>query len=429
MMIKKSFFGLAKPRLEYQSLTGVAPEPKVIPPPEQATFLLEGPFKERDPELFNEGDSVKVGQKISHSRDGAYALSTVSGTIASVAPFTGDFGQVYTMVDVDAQAQGNESVDDAFGRQSNVPSLELALDYLAELPGAPPLTQFTDPDKPIHTIVIYGGDTDLLISTNQYIVKSRIDDLKNGIDALKTVSGVDKVVLAIPGEMMQGYGHLGAEVKKVDTAYPSAFPHKIMEKVIGRAWLAGQSAQDLGVCFIKAEAVASLGKAFEEGRPPTRKLLTVVDKSLNQTLVSAVLGTPIGNILDSLGIRLNDKDRIILGGPMTGSAIYTTAYPVRPETDALMVQDHNDIAEVSDYPCINCGECVRICPVRIPVNMLVRFLEAGQYEAGADQYDLHACIDCGLCSFVCVSKIPIFQYIRLAKYELERMKAAEAENE
>jgi electron transport complex protein RnfC len=59
----------------------------------------------------------------------------------------------------------------------------------------------------------------------------------------------------------------------------------------------------------------------------------------------------------------------------------------------------------------------------------VRFLEAGQYEAGADQYDLYACIGCGLCSFVCVSKIPIFQFIRLAKYELERMKAAEAENE
>jgi electron transport complex protein RnfC len=61
--------------------------------------------------------------------------------------------------------------------------------------------------------------------------------------------------------------------------------------------------------------------------------------------------------------------------------------------------------------------------------MLVRFLEAGQYEAGADQYDLYSCIGCGLCSFVCVSKIPIFQFIRLAKYELERMKAAEAENE
>ena len=60
------------------------------------------------------------------------------------------------------------------------------------------------------------------------------------------------------------------------------------------------------------------------------------------------------------------------------------------------------------------------------VNMLVRFLEAGQYQEAADNYDLNSCIDCGLCSYVCVSKIPIFQYIRLAKYELNRATTAEA---
>jgi len=60
--------------------------------------------------------------------------------------------------------------------------------------------------------------------------------------------------------------------------------------------------------------------------------------------------------------------------------------------------------------------------------MLVRFLEAGQYEEAADNYDLFSCIECGLCSFVCVSRIPIFQYIKLAEYELERAKTVEATN-
>jgi len=68
---------------------------------------------------------------------------------------------------------------------------------------------------------------------------------------------------------------------------------------------------------------------------------------------------------------------------------------------------------------------VRACPAKIQVHMLVRFLEAGQYEEAADNYDLLSCIECGLCSFVCVSRIPIFQYIKLAKYELDRAKASE----
>jgi electron transport complex protein RnfC len=97
-----------------------------------------------------------------------------------------------------------------------------------------------------------------------------------------------------------------------------------------------------------------------------------------------------------------------------------------PDTDGVVVIDRSDAAYASDYPCINCGDCVRVCPTQIQVHMLVRFLEAGQYEEAADNYDLYSCIECGLCSFVCVSKIPIFQYIRLAKYELERAAASEA---
>ena len=72
---------------------------------------------------------------------------------------------------------------------------------------------------------------------------------------------------------------------------------------------------------------------------------------------------------------------------------------------------------------------MRICPANVPVNLLVRFLEAGQYTEGADLYDLYSCIECGLCSYVCVSRIPIYQYIKLAKYEIGRITSAEEMNE
>ena len=95
----------------------------------------------------------------------------------------------------------------------------------------------------------------------------------------------------------------------------------------------------------------------------------------------------------------------------------------------VLLQDREDISLVSDYPCINCGDCVRTCPARIQVNLLVRFLEAGLYEEAAQEYDLNACLECGICSYVCVSRIPIFQYIRLAKHELGRMTTEETTDE
>ena len=60
--------------------------------------------------------------------------------------------------------------------------------------------------------------------------------------------------------------------------------------------------------------------------------------------------------------------------------------------------------------------------------MLVRFLEAGQYQEAADEYDLLSCVDCGLCSFFCVAQIPIFQYIRLGKHGLARIQQVEESN-
>jgi electron transport complex protein RnfC len=171
--------------------------------------------------------------------------------------------------------------------------------------------------------------------------------------------------------------------------------------------------------------VASLGKTYRNEQIPVHKILTLITKDGRQRLIKTTIGTPIRDILDRYDVSINEEDRIILGGPMRGSAVYSLDHPVGPDTDGLLILDRADAAYATDYPCINCGDCIRVCPARIQVHLLVRFLEAGQFEEAADNYDLYSCIECGLCSFVCVSRIPIFQYIKLAKYELDRAKASE----
>jgi electron transport complex protein RnfC len=201
-----------------------------------------------------------------------------------------------------------------------------------------------------------------------------------------------------------------------------------VKNILGKVVPAGKNPEDIGVCFISAEAVASIGNAFSSGQIPTTKVLTLVNKDGSKTLVSARIGTPTIDIFNAFNIKFNENDRIIFGGPMTGSSVYSEDHPVQPDTDAIIVQDRNDIPFISDYPCTNCGDCIRVCPANIQINLLVRFLEAGQYEDAADQYDLFSCIECGLCSYVCVSEMPIFQYIRSAKYELGMANSAEATN-
>jgi electron transport complex protein RnfC len=424
-MFKKLFVGLTRPQLEYEKLPVRLPQAERIPAPKTITLLHPKNEDHRLPSVLGIGDPVKTGQKLSlYSDQNFYVISPVTGTVAGFSPYTGDFGKSYIAITI---AVGkDERFDDAFRQKMQNPTMELAAGYLAYVPGNPPWSVLADSENGIKTIVIRGVDPDPMVATSQYIAQSRINDLKKGIGILKEVSGVQDVILITAGESVQGYGHIGAQVKGVKTTYPSALPHMVMKAVLGQVVPAGKTCEDLGVCFFNAEAVASIGKAFESGRLPTTKTLTLVKKDGTSKIVETPIGTPIANILEAYGESVNEYDRVVFGGPMTGSAVYSLEHPVQPDTDSIIVMDRDKAASVSDYPCTNCGECVRICPAEMQVHMLVRFLEANQYEHAAETYDLYSCIECGMCSYVCVSRIPIFQYIRLAKYELQRAKTSEA---
>jgi len=426
-MLRKLFFGPSVPRIEYEVLPVKMLEPDLIPPSNQVVLFHPKTDKLNVPALFRPGDDVQTGQKIAlFADDPAYVIASETGRISSISPFTGDYGKSYLAITINIEEK--EVTDNQFESVVQNPTLQGIQDYLAFAPGKPPLHVFSDPDKKIDTIVITGTDSDLLVGTNQYIIKTRLNALKSGIQILKSVTGIENIILTVTYESMQTYGHLGVNVKAVDTAYPSALPPMVMKDVLGKIVPAGQSCEDLGVCFFSAEAVAAIGIAFDSGRIPLTKTITLIRKDGSQKLIEAKIGTPIQAIFDKYAMTVNEKDRIIFGGPMQGLAVYSLEHPVQPDTDAIMVVDHSQAANASDYPCVNCGDCVRTCPAKIQVNLLVRFLEAGQYEEAADNHDLYSCVECGLCSFVCVSMIPISQYIKLAKYELERAQTAEAAN-
>jgi electron transport complex protein RnfC len=427
-MRKKSLPPLLTTRLDYRAFAKLPEGPESLPQPPSVTLYHPGEFRTGDAARFKVGDRVRTGQRLAlYEEEPAAVICPVTGTIVSLSPFTGDFGRKYTAVTI--ETAGEEELDPEFAEVSKTLDLEKAQAFFSSLPGSPDFSLFSAPDRPIRVLVVCGVDADLLVVTNQFAVRNRAAEIKKGLSVLKQITGVERIVVALPSDIVQNFGSIGADAVGVAPEYPSGVPRMVAAAALGEPVPAGTSLAEAGIVLMSAEAVAAVGSAVETGRPPVEKVVTVVDKDGGKRLAAVALGTPIRHILATAGVETEDGDRIILGGPMTGSAIYSEDHPVGPETDAVMIQASGDVARTSDYPCINCGECIRACPVNIPVNMLVRFLEAGKYEEGEDLYDLDACVECGLCSFVCVSRIPIFQYIRLAKYELSRMRSVEAEAE
>jgi electron transport complex protein RnfC len=415
----KTFFGLGKPGLRYATLPPRLAGPEVVPAGTSVTLLHPGPAGRRTPAALKIGDTVKTGERLSLYGGEGYVIAPVTGTVASMAPVAGDFGREATAITITTSSI--EAIDDQFAGAREKPSPETLRHFLAAAPGLPPLARWCDPKRPAKTLVVCGVDEDLLVFTQQHVLRARLHEIASGIRVLTQVAGIEDVVILTLRETVQGYGHIGGRVMGVDPVYPSAHPSLVMRQVFGREVPAGQTPEDLGFCFMRAEAVATIGAAFETGRIPVTKVLTLIARDGTARLVETAIGTRVGDIFACFGIAVEAGDRIVLGGPMRGKAAYSLDQPVRPDTDAVMVLGAASAVNVSEYPCVNCGDCVRVCPARMQINLLVRYLEACKYEDAAESYDLDSCVECGLCSYVCVSKIPILQYIALAKHELARV--------
>ena len=427
-MIKKPFFSLGRPKLKYPvNDTQEQDVIKMIPIPNRVTFFLEDPYERNDGLLIEPGDKVKTGQKLKLTEDDKeYVISSVTGTVAGISQQKGYLGKTYVAISVDTADE--EQWDDKFKEDCLKPTLENTLEFLGCLPGDTGFIPILDIPSPLNTIIINGVDKDILVSTNQLIVQTETDNLKTGIEYLKEITGAGEIMITVPTELASQAGETGADVKVIDPNYPNTLPEIIMKNVLGKTPSADENWEKLGIGLINAEAVVAFSNAFAKGRIPVTKLLTVINKDYTTVHVKARVGTHVKEILAALDIETHHGDQLVLGGPMTGHALYSEDWPVLSNTDAIMVHDKGNVVSTSDCHCINCGECVRACPASIPVNMLIRILENGLYEEAAKEYDLLSCIECGLCSYVCTARIPIFHYIMLGKYEFARIETAEESN-
>ncbi len=420
-MIKKSFINTRKPVLKYETINNISAYMNIAIP-DIVNMLIENDKSEKI--TIKEGDEFLKGEKIIPFDDSLYLVSSVTGRVAAIKNFDGNFGKKYCMISIKTAEQEQEDI--SFSEKADQPSISNFAEFLAYIPGGFPAELLTGRNN-IKKILISGLDNDLLTVTNQYILKSRISDIKEGIEILKNITDIEDITVLTPQYLEKTASILEntAKVITIDSVYPSAMPELILKRISNKEVLSNRFEEE-GIVFISAEAIASVGQAYRDKKIPVTKLVTLVKKNGSKILINTRVGVSVKELCSNCGISIKDKDRIIVGGPMRGISVYIEDYPVLNDTDTIIIQDSDDINYVSDYPCINCGECVNICPANVQVNMLIRFLEVGRYETAADEYDLFSCIECGLCSYVCISNIPIFQYITLAKHEIMKTKAMEA---
>ena len=271
----------------------------------------------------------------------------------------------------------------------------------------------------IKTVVVSAVDADPLTAVSQQFLKEEKDLIIKGIELVKYLTSAEKIILAIPRDLAAVTADFKSDfsdVFAVDPVYPNGLPEILMRDISASA--------DLGKSvFIKVEKLVASVTALYEGKPFVHKVVTVVDKNRAENF-RVRIGTPIKELLKDNSIE--DNFKVIIGGPMRGYTCLNTDLPVTDDMDCIYVQDRDEVVHNSNRQCINCGKCVRVCPVNIDVNLISRFSEFSIFEK-CEELEVMNCIECGLCAYYCPAERSLVQYIRLAKKEIKNMEKMEGE--
>lgn len=128
-------------------------------------------------------------------------------------------------------------------------------------------------------------------------------------------------------------------------------------------------------------------------------------------------GMRVQDLLDVAGVPYGPEWIIAFDGPMRGQAIFDLSVGIPENCSAITLVREGLYPKVQPNPCINCGECVLVCPARIQPGMLSRYAEFNLFENTRSQH-VAACLECGMCTFVCPANRPVMQFLQLAKRHL-----------
>lgn len=372
------------------------------------------------------GDVVQTGQKIAEpeGEEGVSLHAGMTGIVGEIAAFPGAMGAENRMIEIRRQGEPKPASPWAARKEwAEIPA--------EDLPGIFQRSGLVTTDllmEPVHAkLGRYGGARAVIINVcepepyvtcEQVLTMSHPLEVLKGADLLKKALGAEKIVFAIEEpnhemtELIKSKIYFlkweNVEARTVPALYPQG-----LEGTLLRAWFPGEEEKaavfPASTAFAVYEAVA-LEKPFYE------RVVTVGGECVVEP---RSLWLPVGiSFYDAIhackGV-MREPQKILMGGPMAGTAQRTSEVPVMAGTSAILALPKEVVQEESEEPCIRCNLCVDHCPVSLSPVMLTLAAEQKEFSVAAEWGARH-CIECGNCAYVCPSKRPMLDMIRSARF-------------
>ncbi|MBU0744894.1 MAG: electron transport complex subunit RsxC [Gammaproteobacteria bacterium] len=385
--------------------------------------------------LVKQGDKVKTGTKIGSST--GFVSSTIHASISGIVSKIADehhpvLGRCRAII---IESDGKDEKDASIKVPDNINTFnkDELLTIIKEagivgLGGAAfPTHVKLKPPKTIDALLINGVECEPFLTCDLRLMLEKSEQIIRGIIILQKILDAKLVCMGIEHDKPEAIQQMRNKVKEMDadirifslkTKYPQGAEKQLIKAILGREVPAGKLPFDVGVVAHNVGTAYAVFEAVYEGKPLYERVITVTGKILRKRKNLRVrIGSKVSEIIDFCGGTSQAIKKIIIGGPLMGLAQFSAEIPVIKGTSGILVLSGDETKFFMEQPCIRCGKCVRVCPVRMLPYALSLCGQLKSFET-ALQYNPFDCIECGLCSYVCPAKRKILEYIRLIKIVL-----------
>jgi len=294
------------------------------------------------------------------------------------------------------------------------------------------------PSAKIHTLIVNGMECEPYITCDDRLMREQPKSILEGSLIAAKIVGARKILFGIEDNKPEAIEALSKSIhayrlqanktssKTINisivvakTKYPSGGEKQIIQLLTGKQVPQGKYPAALGIVVQNVATLFAVNDAVSNGHAMTKRLVTLTGNLVPEPGNYWIpFGTPISHIIDSLDINQKNLSEVIFGGPLMGQHLSNFDIPTMKSTNCIIFNADTGDQKSTHQPCIRCGECEVVCPIRLLPQQLYWFAKNEQWDQLKEQ-NLVDCIECGACSYVCPSEIPLVGYYQYAKSELK----------
>lgn len=380
--------------------------------------------------LVEEGDEVKVGQKIGDSESlSAPIHATVSGTVTEISTRMTPTEKEEKCVIIDSD--GEDEWVDMEGIDPEEASDEEIIEKVKECgvaglggAGFPTHVKLSPPeDKNIDTVLINGAECEPYITSDHRLMLEKAEDIVEGAGIVKRMVDADQILIGIEEnkpdaiEKMKEITREEIKVVSLEAKYPQGDEYHFINAVLDREIPEGGLPFDVGVAIQNVGTAKAIRDAVYEGKPLVERAVTVTGSVQEPKNLIARLGTSFYSLIEYCGGPEGKMKKLISGGPMMGTSVPGDV-PTVKGTNCILVFSERMVEGKEERECIRCSRCVEACPMNLMPFKYWQLVRNEEFDR-LEEYNIRSCDNCGCCAYVCPAKIPLVDYIQRGKEELD----------